>query len=353
MKMNMRYFLFLVLVSALTACHDDEKAPKGKYELGVVVVNEGGFGASNGTLTHFNSTSGEAEQNIFKSTGSQFAGNVVQSLTIAGDKGYIVVNGDNKIQIVNAKTFEGISTITNSDIVAPRYVQVIDNKAYISVWGPYDDNYSLIDSYVLVYDLNTNATVKKIDTDEGVENLVYNGEKLFASNYNFGGSSTVAVINPSDNTLVKQIEVGPGPAGMVIDNNKKLWVITSGTYQGNDGKLSRINTSTLAVEGEIALGLNPDADLSMTSDKKNLIFSSGQAVYKLSIDATAAPTTPFIDASDVTTPYALGVDPTTSEVYIGDALNFATPGSIFIYNADGTKKTSFPSGINPTQFVFR
>jgi hypothetical protein len=353
MKMNMRYFLFMMFVLGLIGCHDDEKAPKGKYEQGVIVVNEGGFGASNGTLTHFNSSTGEAEQNIFKSTGSQFAGDVVQSLTISGDKGYVVVNDDNKIQVVNAKTFEGISTITNGDIVKPRYVQIINNKAYISVWGPYDDNYSLIDSYVLVYDLNTNTTVKKIDTDEGVENLVYNGERLFASNFNFGGSSTVAVINPSDNTLVKQIEVGPGPAGMVIDNNKTLWVITSGTYQGNDGKLSRINTSTLTVEGEIALGLNPDTDLAITSDKKNLIFSSGQAVYKIAIDATAAPTTPYINATDVVTPYALGVDPTTSEVYIGDALNFATPGNVFIYNADGTKKTSFAVGINPTQFIFR
>jgi DNA-binding beta-propeller fold protein YncE len=353
MKMKMRYFLLLVFVSGLAGCHDDEKAPKGKYEQGTVIVNEGAFGASNGTLTHFNSASGEAQQNIFKSTGSQFAGDVVQSLTIAGDKGFVVVNGDDKIQVVNAKTFEGISTITHADIVSPRYIQVINNKAYISVWGPYDDNYSLIDSYVLVYDLNTNATLKKIDTDEGVENLVYNGEKLFASNFNFGGSSTVAVINPSDNTLVKQIEVGPGPAGIVIDNNKKLWVVTSGTYQGKDGKLVKINTSTLEVESEIALGLNPDNDLAITSDKKNLIFSSGNLIYKMSIDATAAPTTPYITASDVVTPYSLGVDPVTSEVYIGDALNFATPGVVFVYKADGTLKTSFPSGINPTQFIFR
>jgi hypothetical protein len=350
--MKIHYILILTLVTAIIGCSDDE-TPKGKYEQGVIIVNEGGFGASNGTITYYNTNTGTAEQNIFKTTGSQFAGNVAQSISIVGDKGYIVVNGDNKIEVVNAKTFEGISTISNSDIVAPRYVQVIDNKAYISVWGPYDDNYSLIDSYVLVYDLSTNTTVKKIDTDEGVENLLYNGQRLFASNYNFGGSSTLAVINPSDNTLVDQVELAPGPAEMVLDKNNKLWVITTGTFEGNDGKLFRINTSTLAVESQIDLGMNPDTELAITEDKANLIFTSGTSVYKMPIDATTAPSSPFITASDVVTPYALGIDPKTDEIYIGDALNYASAGNVYIYKTDGSLKTSFVAGINPTQFLFR
>jgi flagellar hook-associated protein FlgK len=352
--MNTRYFLPLVFLSIMLGCNDDEKTPKGKYEEGVLVVNEGGFLSANGTITHFNNkTEAEVEQNIFKSTGSQFAGDVVQSLTIEDDKGYLVVNGDNKIEIINAKTFEGISTITHADLVSPRDVEVIGNKAYVSVWGPYDDNYALIDSYVLVYDLATNTSVKKIDTDEGVEKLLYSGDRLFASNYNFGYSSTVAVINPSDNTLVKQIELSAGPSGMVIDNNGKLWVITTGTYGGNDGKLFRINTGTLTVETTIELGFNADTDLSVTSDKKSLIFSAGTSVYKMSIDATSVPEAAFLNAAEVVTPYALGVDPETDEVYIGDALNFATPGIVYIYKPDGTLRTSFAAGINPTQFVFR
>jgi hypothetical protein len=67
----------------------------------------------------------------------------------------------------------------------------------------------------------------------------------------------------------------------------------------------------------------------------------------------AAPESSLIDAADVVTPYALGVDPVTGEIYFGDALDYASPGKVYIYNSDGTFKTSIASGISPTQFIFR
>jgi DNA-binding beta-propeller fold protein YncE len=223
------------------------------------------------------------------------------------------------------------------------------------VWGAYDANFSLIDSYILVVDATTLSVVDKIDTDEGVENLLYNGSRLFASNYNFGSSNTLAVIDPSNNELIDQIELADGPAGMVLDANNKLWVITEGTYAGNDGKLFRINPTTLAIEDEIDLGVNPgaNADLDITPDKKTLIYSRDNAIYKISISATDAPASPWIEASEVSNLYALDVNPDNGEVYIGDAVDFSSPGKVYVYHADGTFKESFESGINPTQFIFK
>jgi hypothetical protein len=352
MKVNIRYYTCVFFAILFMSCEEDE-GPKGKYEDGVIVVNEGGFGDSNGTLTHYNPDTKEAQQNVFRSSGSDFAGDVVQSLNIENDKAYIVVNDDNKIEVANANTFEAISTITHSDIEKPRYVEVINQKAYISVWGPYDKFYSLIDSYVLVYDLKTNQVIKKIDTNEGVQNLTYDGKRLFALSYEYGGSSTLAVIDPNDDSLVEQIEIGPGSSAMVLDNNGKLWVIISGTDEGNDGTLIRINTSSFAIEQEIDLGLNPNAQLAITSDKKNIIYSEGNDIYKISTNATSAPVAPLIDASDVVTPYALAVNPENDEIYFADALNYKTPGTIYIYNSDGSFMTTFTAGINPTQFIFK
>jgi hypothetical protein len=351
MKISLLSRLAFLLIMLSFACSDDED-PKGKYDDGVIIVNEGGFGASNGSLTFYDQNTATAQQNIFQSPGLNFAGDVVQSFRIFGDKGYLVVNDDNRIEVLDRFSYQSVATISHSDIVKPRDIAVVKDKAYISVWGPYDGNFSLIDSYVLVYDLKQNSVVKKIDTDEGVENLVVNQQRIFASNFNYGASSTVAVIDPSSDNLIDQIEVGPGPGGMVIDSNNKLWVIVTGTYQGNDGKLVRINSQSLAIEQEIDLNLNPDVDLSITPDKKNIIYASGKEVYKIGIDATAAPSVALFTANEAVTPYAFEVDPDNGDIYLGDALNFATQGVVYIYSENGALKTSFAAGINPTQFVF-
>lgn len=352
--MKIRFLLFVCLLTfTFIRCDSDNDPVKGEYQSGVLVVNEGGFNANNGTVSYFNPSSNVLSQNIFKNAAGQFAGNVLQSIAIDGDKGYLVLNGSNTIEIVNHHTFESISTFTSPELDKPRYVQVIGDKAYISVWGAYDANFSLTDSYILVVDTKTLSVVDKIDTDEGVENLLYNGSRLFASNYNFGGSSTLAVIDPSNNELIDQIELAEGPAGMVLDSNKKLWVITAGTFGGNDGKLFRVNPTSLAIEDEIDLNINPDVDLTITPDKKNLIYSNGSTIYKIAITDTQAPAQAWIEATNVQTLYALEVNPQNGEIYIGDAVDFSSPGKVYVYNTDGTFKESFESGINPTQFIFK
>jgi hypothetical protein len=351
--MKLKFLLCVSVAVMLLACDSDNDPVKGEYQSGVLIANEGGFTANNGSVTYFNPSTKLTSQNIFKNSAGLFAGGVLQSISIDGDRGYLVLNASNTIEIVNHNTFESVATFTAVELDKPRYVQVIDDKAYISVWGAYDANYSLVDSYVLVVDTKTLSVVDKIDTDEGVDNLLYNGSRLFASNNNFGNSSTVAVIDPSNDELIDQVELAAGPAGMVLDTNNKLWVITQGTYAGSDGKLFRLNPTTLAIEEDIDLNMNPDGDLAITPDKKNLIYSDGASIYKISITDSQAPSQPWISATNVQELYALEVNPDNGDLYIGDAKDFSSPGTVYIYNADGTFKESFESGINPTQFVFK
>jgi hypothetical protein len=352
MKTNF-YWAVLLLASVLfvQSCDSDDDDDVQEYDEGLLIVNEGGFGAGNGTVTYVDAR-GKVTQNIFKKA-EGFAGDVLQSLTVTDDHAYLVLNGDNKIEIADEETFSPENTLTAPAIDKPRYVEVINGKAFISVWGPYDENYTLIDSYVLVVNAETLNPIDTIDTEEGVEHLLYDGNYLFASNYNFGASKTLAVINPADHELVDQIELDWGPADMVLDKNGKLWVITTGTSEGNDGKLFRINPATLAIEDEIELGANPGTDLEISPDKATLIYRVGTGVFKMGIDSEVAPEVAWITVADADTPYALGVDPTTGDVYFGDAVDYASPGVVYIYNADGEFQKSITSGICPTQFVFR
>lgn len=338
---------------AFVACDSEDTGPKGKYTDGTVIVNEGGFGSANGTLS-FYPVDGEVEPNIFRNALGQFAGDVVQSITFHGDKGYIVINGDNKIEIVNSNTFESAGTFTNALLDKPRYVEVVQDKAYISVWGPYGDGgFSLVDSYILVVDLNTLSVLKKIETDEGVEELVRAGGYLFATNYNYGGSNTVAVIDLSDDTLVDQLVVGSGPAGVVTDGDGKVWILCTGDFGSANGTLVRINPESLKVERTLELHVNPDVDLALSADKNNLLYTAGKAVFQVAVGATEAPADPFFLAEDVIYNYALGVDPARGDIWIGDAGDFSSAGKVYIYSAAGTYQRTVAVGIGPTQFVFK
>ncbi|HEV8515348.1 MAG TPA: DUF5074 domain-containing protein [Cyclobacteriaceae bacterium] len=357
MKINFKLSLLVVvaITFSIVSCNKSNDPVKGKYQTGVLVANQGKFGSSNGDVTYYNPSTGAIEDAIYKNAngGVLFAGDVLQSITIDGDVGYLVLNGSNKIEVVDNNTFASSKTFTDAKLDKPQYLQVINGKAYISVWGPYDQFYSLIKSYILVMDTKTLTLVDTITTDLGVENLLYNGKYLFASNNNFGESSTVSVIDPGIDKRIKQVTLSAGPAGMVLDVNGKLWVITTGTYHGNDGALFRINPSTFAIEMMFDLSVNPGSSIDISPDKKNIYYSVNNSVYKIGIDATTAPASSFFDATDVVKLSTLAVNHSTGDIYIGDALNYATAGTAYVYGSDGKKKTSFPTGITPTQFIFR
>jgi hypothetical protein len=57
--MKMRYVLFFVLATVTFSCKDDDEAPKGKYEHGAFIVNEGGMSA-NGSITFYDKSASEA-----------------------------------------------------------------------------------------------------------------------------------------------------------------------------------------------------------------------------------------------------------------------------------------------------
>src|SRR5688500_15237380 len=121
MKKLKFYALILVTVLSVSfsSCDDDDSQPKGKFEDGVFVVNEGNFQDANGTISHV-SSDGTVTQDLFGSENNGLAlGDVVQSMTIDSDFAYIVVNNSNKMEVVNANTFVAEYTLKN--LLLPRY----------------------------------------------------------------------------------------------------------------------------------------------------------------------------------------------------------------------------------------
>ena len=342
----------LLLAIILFSCSDDDNRPKGLYDEGVFIVNEGQFGQANGTLSFYNRASETIASNIFQAEPLNFAGAVFQSLHFANDKAYMVMNAGNKIEIANAFDFSGIKTISNDKLINPRFVIANNGKLYVSVWGSFDENFSLVDSYVLEIDEATGNILREFDTDEGTEELLLIGNKLLAANNNFGNSNTVSVIDLATGNVSDKV-LAAGPISFAVDANENIWVLCSGSSQENSSALVRLNKNTFEVERTITLSESPGNDLGISPDKTSLMYLADGKVYQVGINATDEPTNYFIFEENLAIGYSLGVDSSTGNIWIGDAVNFTSNGKAFIYNQQGEFIKEVSTGINPTAFVFK
>ncbi|HTJ48016.1 MAG TPA: YncE family protein [Cyclobacteriaceae bacterium] len=344
MKKLLNFLTLICILALAVSCKDDEK-PKGEFSTGVWIINEGAFGHSNSSVSSYNASTGVVQQDLFGLKNNKKAlGDVAQSATINGDLAYIVINNDNKIEVVNANTF--VSSYTLSDLALPRYLTVYNGKGYLTEWVNFSDS-----SRVSVIDLSKHTVSTSVNTGKGAENIIAVNDKLYVSN---SFSNTVAVIDPAKNKLIKTIEVADSPGAFVLDSSNKLWVICGGSYEGNNGALYRIDPSTNATDSHINLGMNVTAKMVTNKAKNTLFYFAGTSVYSLSITASEAPANALVSEQNATEFYGIGFDTKNDILYVCDDNGFTANGTVFRYKSDGTVIDNFSSdGIGPNGLIFR
>ena len=214
-----------VIVVAIAGCKkDDESLPaSGSLNLtnGVFITNEGNFGSSDGSVTFFRTTSHEVIEDVFKRVNNRPLGDVVQSMTLDNNKGYIVVNNSRKIEVVNKNNFTSIGTINGFS--SPRFLLPVNtSKAYVCDW--FANN-------IKVIDMNSLTITDSIPAGSGPEQMALINNKVFVANV--GGweiDSTVTVIDATANSVITTIQTALNPNSVVTDANGKIWVLCNGWY---------------------------------------------------------------------------------------------------------------------------
>lgn len=350
MKKLKRYALILTALLSVTffSCDDNDSTPKGEFEHGVFVVNEGNFGTGNGTVS-FIASDATVTQDLFGSVNNGLAlGDVVQSMTVDNDLAYIVVNNSNKMEVVDANTF--VKKTTVSGLALPRYFTTLDGKGYVTEWVSFTDP-----GRVSIVDLTTFAVTESITTDFGAENITAFQGKLYVSN-NF--TNTVSVIDPTSKKVIKTIEVASAPGDFLVDKNDKLWVICGGNFDGNDGALVQLDPSKSTDAGAnsilktIELNMNVSrAAINEAEDK--IFFYNGTSAYSVNITDTNGPTSPLLTEASATKFYSIGIDPENDILYLGDSKGFTVNGVVYRYTLSGTVVDNVAAGRGPNNFVFK
>ncbi len=356
MKLNKLILTAFAGAFFFASCSSDDDStpiaePKGDYENGLLILNEGGFNAGDASIS-FLSEDYVLENNIFSGVnGGTLLGDTGQDIGLNGDYAYIVVNNSHKIEVVNRYTFEKVVTITTG-LDNPRYIAFSGTKGYVTNWGDPTDT---TDDYVAVLDLNTNTITSNIGVAEGPEAIVENNGKLYVAHkggYGFG--NTVSVINASSSAFETAITVGDVPNSLVI-NSGKLYVMSEGlpAWAGTEtgGQLIAIDLSNNSISGSYAFGETAHPTNLVIEDNK-LYYTVDDGVYSMDATAATLPTAPIFTTTEqgVYGVYSFAVE--DDKVYVGDALDYNSNGKVYIYSLTGTLEQTFTVGVIPAGFYF-
>jgi hypothetical protein len=113
---NSRFLLPLVWLtifvsSCSTNTTDPVDVPKGEFEEGVLIMNEGAFGVNDGEVFHYDPATGVIKENIFRTKNSRPFGGLIQDMVEAEGRMYLVAN-TGKVEIVIPKDFSLVGGVS-------------------------------------------------------------------------------------------------------------------------------------------------------------------------------------------------------------------------------------------------
>lgn len=346
-------FIALTLLTVLASCHKDKVIPNQgtpKAErAGVYVLNQGGFGANNSTLTYYNYATKQLTADLYTAINGDKIGDTGNDAEIYGSKMYIVVNVSSVVDVVNAKTGKLIKqdSLLNGKVKRePRSVVFYKDNAFISSY----------DGTVAVMDTATLAITKYITVGRNPEQMVISNNKLYVANsggLTFGNpDKTVSVIDLTSLTETKKIPVIANPVTLAADTHGHVYVLSLGDFADVKPGITIIDNTTDVVKSQnnLLLGYNipmaTDGDLVYypTADNKIAVYDAkAQSAVKANF---------ITDGTVITAPYAISVDELSGEVFISDAKDYSSNGTLYAFDKTGKKEYSITTGINPGRITF-
>lgn len=371
MKFDKLFLIALFSSLFFVSCDPEEDAPplytsKGTYDSGVLVLNEGQYGQTNASISYISFDLNTTKNNIFGLENNISLGETGQTIGFYNDLAYIIVNGGDKIEIVNRYSMKKIGTIS-SGLSSPRYITFINGKGYVTCWG---EESIASDDYVAVVNLSSNQVVKSIPVVEGPEFITDYNNKLYISHAGgWNQNNKVTIINGATDVIDGMpIVVGDVPNELIVHDGY-LWIFCAGNPSYAAGgetpaKIVKMNLSTNTIT-TFKTFASSTYSTNMSIFGSFVYYSFGNTVYKEIIEQTN-PATPLknFNTSAVNV-YSMAVK--NNLIYVGDAPTFDGNGNVKIFangdriETDGSGTQVYPFGkllktvnvgVSPNGFYF-
>jgi DNA-binding beta-propeller fold protein YncE len=369
--------LYLLIAFIIFSCREKEEiikptetevadSLKNVTIKGFFLLNEGNMGSNKSTLDFFDYETGIYNKNIYADRNPGVVkelGDVGNDIKIYGNKLYCVINCSHFIEIMDVKTVKHVKAVS---IPNCRYLAFKDQYAYVSSYaGPVkiDPNARL--GYVAKVDTASLEVVDTCVVGYQPEEMVIVNNKLYVANS--GGyrvpnyDRTVSVIDLDNFKEIKKIDVGINLHRMELDNYGRIWVSSRGDYYHVGSKTFLIDTQKDQVVDSFPLLPNSNMCLSgdslyVYSTEWSYVSNSNTITYAImNVKTKKVVTRNFItDGTEklIKIPYGLAINSNNGEFFVTDAGDYVTPGTLYCFNKDGTKKWSVMTGDIPAHIVF-
>lgn len=355
-----KQFFFLYAIPFLAAClvsgcmewdYGVEEEELNLTGEGLFIINEGNFQYSNATLSYFNPENGELQNEVFFRSNGFKLGDVAQSMTIYGDRGWVVVNNSHVVFAIDITTGREIGRIEN--LTSPRYIHFVSpEKAYVTqIW---DNRIAVVNPKS--YTITGYIAVPDMTMESGsTEQMVSYGDFVFCNCWSY--QNRIIKIDTRTDKVVATLEVGLQPTSLALDRNNKLWTLTDGGYNGSPygyeaPALYRIDAETFSIDKVYNLKIGDTPSELQLNGARNTLYWLNRDVWCMDVESDNLPEYPFLPYS-YTRYYGLTVSPYNGDVYVADAIDYQQMGMVYRYSSDGRRLNEFYVGITPGAFCWK
>ena len=332
------------------------------------VLNEGSYQKNNSTLDFLRFSDGNYVPDAFgqmNPTVVQGLGDTGNEIALHDGKLWIVMNGSGYVHVVDAFDETLVSSIAVPD---PRYVSFDKSYAYVSSYAGAIYGGEEKKGKVYRISLSTYRTEGEVEVGCQPEGLAVVGNNLYVANsggYNYVHENTVSVIDLASFKLSRNVEVASNLHFLAADPRGNVWVSSYGetTYDENwvpnmtePMGLYRMTGSGAAQVKDVhvsCMTLCDDGYIYAIGNAKELEGGYDNTLYKISCldGSVVSKSMAATDASKITTPYGILVNPSNGDIYIADAGVYTGPGQVWCFNKDLNKKWTAVAGMLPAHMV--
>lgn len=371
--------LLLLFCLLLGNCREIELVMPTEYDIlpfpadpnaepvGLYLLNEGNMGSNKSSIDFVDYRTAIYSRNIYAEKNP----NVVKELGDVGNdiqiyRGilYAVINCSHKIEVMEAATGKRIAQI---DIPNCRYIRFNGNFAYVSSYvGPVEINPNAPKGAVYKINLQNHKVIDKVTVGYQPEEMEIVGDYIFVANS--GGyrtpdyDTTVSVIEISRFRQIAQIPVAINLHRIRADKYGKLWVSSRGNYKDVGSNLFVLEQSGGSYKVTHTMN-KPCSNMAIRGD--SLYYYSVEYSYEtnsnqvnygiINVKTMEIVTDNFVKdgtETDIKIPYGIALHPVTGDIFVTDAKNYVSSGTLHCYSRDGVKKWSVRTGDIPAHMAF-
>lgn len=333
---------------------------------GIYLVNQGNQGSNKARLDFLNFHNGFYIRDVF----TEYNPEVVKGLGDTGNdvqvykgKVFVAVNGSHKVEIMDAYSMKRLAQV---DVPNCRFIAFDGNHAYVTSYVAKDKEALKTQKGALYcIDLDTYKVTGQVTVGYQPEQLVIRDGKAYVANsggYVAGNDNTVSVVDLKSMKVEYNIEVAVNLELMLVDAEGTIWVSSRGNYVDVSSTLNYLVKK--GDKYELGGSVNvPVSSMALAGDK---IYVIGLTY----IPPTWTPTTTYniVNAktrelesgsfitdgteSDIATAFTVTVNPGNGDIYVTDAKDYVSSGTLHCYTGSGKRKWSVRTGDIPARIAF-